>query len=160
MHLHNCRCFQKHLRMLLQSLRALCEAPWGPGSIWKYLQALMRAAGVSGRFTCGFQPDLPFADDNPACYRNLGHYQYWTFHICGSSLPQHYPQVELWMLHIKVQSNWWDWQCYEQSMYNVSLRTVAHKHSEVVVNSHLRRWVSSRLVMVVESYDCHDVFQI
>jgi len=48
--------------MLLQSLRALCFAPGGPGSIWKYLEALVRSAGVSGRFVCGFQTDLHFAD--------------------------------------------------------------------------------------------------
>ena len=33
MPLHNCRWFQKNLRMLLQSLRALCLAPGGAGSI-------------------------------------------------------------------------------------------------------------------------------
>jgi len=48
--------------MLLQSLRAHCEAPRGPGSIWKYLEALGRATGVSGRFACGFRTDLYFAD--------------------------------------------------------------------------------------------------
>ena len=48
--------------MLLQCLRALCEAPGGPGSIWKYLEALVRATGESGRFACGFRTDLYFAD--------------------------------------------------------------------------------------------------
>jgi len=33
MHLHNCSCFQDHLTMLLQSLRALCSSPGGTGSI-------------------------------------------------------------------------------------------------------------------------------
>jgi len=33
MHLHNCRCFQEHLRLPLESLRALCSAPGGSGSI-------------------------------------------------------------------------------------------------------------------------------
>jgi len=47
--------------MLLQSLRALCKAPGGSGSIWKYLEALVRATGVSGRFACGFRTDLHFA---------------------------------------------------------------------------------------------------
>jgi hypothetical protein len=37
MHLHNCRCFQEHLRLLLQSLRALCKAPWGA---WEHLEVL------------------------------------------------------------------------------------------------------------------------
>jgi len=62
MHLQNCRCFQEHLRMLLQSLRSLCFAPGGPGSIWNYLGALVRSTGVFGRFPCGFQTDLHFAD--------------------------------------------------------------------------------------------------
>jgi len=48
--------------MLLQSLRALCKAPGGPGSIWRHLEALVRATGVSGRFAWGFQTDLHFAD--------------------------------------------------------------------------------------------------
>ena len=62
MHLYNCRCFQEHLRILLQSLRADCKAPGGPGRIWKYLEAQVRATGVSGRFVCGFQTNLHFAD--------------------------------------------------------------------------------------------------
>jgi len=62
MHLYNCRCFQEHLSMLLQSLRALSKAPGGPGSIWKYLEALVRATGVSGKFACGFQTILYSAD--------------------------------------------------------------------------------------------------
>jgi hypothetical protein len=49
--------------MLLQSLRALCLAPGGPGSIWNYLAALVRSTGVSGRFACGFRTDLHFADE-------------------------------------------------------------------------------------------------
>jgi hypothetical protein len=57
-----CRCFQEHLRMLLQSLRALCYAPGGPGSIWNHLGAPVRSAGTSGRFVCGFRTDLHFAD--------------------------------------------------------------------------------------------------
>jgi len=52
--------------MLLQSLSALCKAPGGPGSIWKYLEALVRDTGVSGRSACGFPTDLHFADV-PAC---------------------------------------------------------------------------------------------
>jgi hypothetical protein len=49
--------------MLLRSLRALCKASGGAGSIWKYLEALVMATGVSGRFVCGFQTDLYFADE-------------------------------------------------------------------------------------------------
>jgi len=47
--------------MLLQSLRALCKAQGGSGSILKYLEALVKATGLSGRFGCGFQTDLHFA---------------------------------------------------------------------------------------------------
>jgi len=49
--------------MHLQSLRALCLAAGGPGSIWNYLEALVRSARVSGRFACGFQTDLHFANE-------------------------------------------------------------------------------------------------
>jgi len=59
-HLHHCRCFLEHLRMLLQSLRAHCKTPGGAGSIWKYLKALARATGVSGRFAFGCQTKLHF----------------------------------------------------------------------------------------------------
>jgi len=62
MHLHHCRCFQVHVRMHLQSPRALCNAPGGAGSIWKYLEALARATGVPGRFAYGFRTELHFAD--------------------------------------------------------------------------------------------------
>jgi hypothetical protein len=50
--------------MLLQSLRALCFAPGGPGSIWNYLGAPVTSTGVSGRFGCGFRTDLHFADES------------------------------------------------------------------------------------------------
>jgi hypothetical protein len=48
--------------MLLQSPKALCLAPGGPGSIWNYMGAPVRSAGVSWRFACGFRTDLHFAD--------------------------------------------------------------------------------------------------
>jgi len=48
--------------MLLQSLRALCLAPGGSGSVWKYLEAQVRLPGVSGRIACGFRTELHFAD--------------------------------------------------------------------------------------------------
>ena len=62
LHLANCTCFPEHLRMLLQSLRALCLAPGGPGRIWNYLGAPVRSTGVSGMLACGFRTDLHFAD--------------------------------------------------------------------------------------------------
>ena len=49
--------------MLLHSLRLLCSASGGSGSIWKYLEALVRLNGMSGRFGCSFRTDLDFADD-------------------------------------------------------------------------------------------------
>ena len=63
MHLHNCRCFQEHLRMLWQSLRAHCLAPEGPGSIWNYVGAPVRSTRVSSRFGCGFRTDLHLPDE-------------------------------------------------------------------------------------------------
>jgi len=62
MHLHHCRCFQEHVRMLLQSLRALCKAQGGAGNIWKYFEGLARATGVSGRLAYGFRTKLHFPD--------------------------------------------------------------------------------------------------
>jgi hypothetical protein len=48
--------------MLLQSLRALCKPPGGAGSIWKYLEAVVSATGVSGRYAYGFRTELHFDD--------------------------------------------------------------------------------------------------
>jgi hypothetical protein len=62
-HLLNSRCCQKHLTMLLQSLRGLCIAPEGPKSIWKYLEALVLLTGVSESLECGFWINLHFADE-------------------------------------------------------------------------------------------------
>ena len=62
MHLHNCRCFQKYLKMLFQSLRAQCLAPGGPGSIRKYLRALEQSTRGFQRFLCSIRTDLHFAD--------------------------------------------------------------------------------------------------
>jgi len=78
MHLHNCRCSQEHLRMLLQSPRALCIAPGGPGSIWNDLEAPVRSAGVSWRFACGFRTDLHFADvAQPLYYTRCNTQNHW-----------------------------------------------------------------------------------
>jgi hypothetical protein len=48
--------------MLLQSLRALCQALAGAGRIRKYLEELARAIAVPGRFEYGFRTELHFAD--------------------------------------------------------------------------------------------------
>jgi len=48
--------------MLWQSLRALCLAPGGPGSIWNQFGAPVRSTGVSRWFACGFRTDLHYAD--------------------------------------------------------------------------------------------------
>jgi len=48
--------------MLSQSLRALCLAPGGSGSIWKYLEALVTLRRESGRIACGIRTDLHFAN--------------------------------------------------------------------------------------------------
>jgi len=62
MHLCNCKCFEEHLRILLQSLKALCLAPWGLERISKYIEAQVTSTGVSGRLACRLQTDLRFAD--------------------------------------------------------------------------------------------------
>jgi len=48
--------------MLWHILRAFCKAPGGAGRIWKYLEALARATGVSERFVYSFRTELHFAD--------------------------------------------------------------------------------------------------
>jgi hypothetical protein len=62
MYLHHFRYFEEHVKMLLQSLRALSKAPWGAGSIWAYLEAVVRATRVSGTFAYRVQTELHFAD--------------------------------------------------------------------------------------------------
>jgi hypothetical protein len=68
--------------MLLKSLRALCLAPGGPGTIWNYLGAPVRPTAVSGRFACGFPTDLHFADEGEG-HQGEGHhiskmyFSYW-----------------------------------------------------------------------------------
>ena len=59
--------------MFLQSLRAHCLAPGGSGSIKKYLEALVRSPGVSGRIACCFRTDLHFADVPLHTCSNEGH---------------------------------------------------------------------------------------
>ena len=62
MHLHNCSCFQKHLTMLLHSLRALSLPPGGPGSIWKDSNAQVWSTSIFQRIASGFWTDLQFGD--------------------------------------------------------------------------------------------------
>jgi hypothetical protein len=62
MHLHCYRYFQEHVRTLLQSVIALCNAPGGVGTIWKYLEALVRAAGVAESCAYGLQTELYLAE--------------------------------------------------------------------------------------------------
>ena len=52
MPLHNCTCFQEHLRMLLYSLRALWIAAGGPGSACKNSGARVRTTGESRWLAC------------------------------------------------------------------------------------------------------------
>jgi hypothetical protein len=96
MHLHHCRCFQEHVKMLLQNLRALSKAPGRAGSISKYFEALARATRVSGRFAYGLQTELHFADVWAECCTPLP--KRWT------PAPEVGPhQLELW----KVASRDW-----------------------------------------------------
>jgi len=62
--------------MLWQSLRTICLAPGGPGSIWNYLGAPVRTTGVSRRVVCGFRTDLHFADGWLHSWDNLRTTQY------------------------------------------------------------------------------------
>jgi len=58
MHLHGCRCFQKYLGILFQSLKELCLASGRPRS----MEPLLRPWGMSGRLPYGFWTDLHFDD--------------------------------------------------------------------------------------------------
>jgi hypothetical protein len=61
-HLHKYRCVEDHLEMLWKSLRVLCKAPRGFGSIRFDLEALDRSSGVSVRDLGGIRTNLNFAD--------------------------------------------------------------------------------------------------
>jgi len=52
--------------MLLQSLRVVCFATGGPGSICKYFEAFVWLTGVSRKVDCVFQTDLHCADVIPS----------------------------------------------------------------------------------------------
>jgi len=54
--------------MLLKSVKALCSALGGPGSIWEYFEVLVRSTGLSGRLVCNIRTDLHFADVALAFY--------------------------------------------------------------------------------------------
>jgi hypothetical protein len=62
MGLHHYKCFEERVRMLLQSLTALRNTPGGAGSIWEYLEVVVRATGVSGGVVYGFLTELHFPD--------------------------------------------------------------------------------------------------
>ena len=47
--------------MILHSFIAFCKGPGRAGSIWKYLEALLRATGVSERFAYNFRTEFLFA---------------------------------------------------------------------------------------------------
>jgi hypothetical protein len=64
MYIHTCRCFQEHLRMLLQNLKAYCTAPGEARKIMKNSEALVRDNGVSGRFAYIVQTIFNVADDD------------------------------------------------------------------------------------------------
>ena len=75
--------------MLLQSLRALCLAPGGSGSVWKYLEALVTSPRVSERIVCGFRSALHLADvrnDSRVADEVLIKSRCWCWWISFSSL--------------------------------------------------------------------------
>ena len=59
--------------MLLQSLKALCKAPGGAGSIWEYLEAVVRDTRVSGRVAYGFRTELHFPDVRLSRFNTKNH---------------------------------------------------------------------------------------
>jgi len=81
----------EHLRMLLHSLRPLCLAPGGNGSIWKYLDTLVRSTRVSGRFACAFWTNLHFGE--VGCQR-------WAFHASAANE---------WIF-LSSPYGWWLWE--------------------------------------------------
>ena len=58
--------------MLLHSLKALCKAPGGAGSIWENLEAVVSATRVSGRVAYGFRTELHCADVVPCRLNEMG----------------------------------------------------------------------------------------
>jgi len=110
MHPHNYRCFQEHLRILLQSLGALCIAPGVSGSIWKDLEAMVRSTRVSGRSVCGFRTTLHFADDwssSRLCDVELRYVWKWSIrgsNNCGIAfmVSRGYVRVMLFILNVVV----------------------------------------------------------
>jgi hypothetical protein len=69
--------------MLLESLRALFKAPGRAGSIWEYLEAVVRATRVSRRFAYGFLTELHFADESFCllCLTNPHKYKVTVFSL-------------------------------------------------------------------------------
>ena len=98
MHLHNCRCCQAHLTMLLQSLRALYTAPGRPGRIWMYIGVIVRLSRVHGRFACGFQTNLHHAHE-AECPVNNHRERIGLYEVCftdNSSLERGSWGVQQW----------------------------------------------------------------
>jgi hypothetical protein len=82
------------VRIILHSLRALCKAPEGAGSICKYLEVLARATRVPGRFAYGFRTEIHFAEvmDNnmrieiEKCVFNVTKITFVRFVVSGSGV--------------------------------------------------------------------------
>jgi len=62
MHLHDCRCFQVHLRLPLKYLGAHCSAQGESGSIWDYFWAWAGSTGVTRSCVCCLRTILHYAD--------------------------------------------------------------------------------------------------
>jgi len=93
-HLQNCRCFQDHQNVLLQSLKPLCLAPVGPGCTWKYIEALVRSTAVSGRFACGFRTYLHFAAIVPPIKYSMDYWLKISFSMSYAPHKVIFPCVE------------------------------------------------------------------
>jgi len=86
--LHDCSCYDEHMGMLLQSLRAHCCTLGGPGNNWKCMTALVMSTGVGVRMECSFSTDLHFADVfmYPVKIVLHGYFQIFTVHRGTSSI--------------------------------------------------------------------------
>jgi len=114
MHLHNCRCFREHLRMLLQSLRALRKAPAGPGSVRKYSEALVKATGVSWRFTCSFRTNLHLLMNPMNAFRRMVTVGQYATVFVYNMIPTEWEETAKLRSEGDMQRDAWYW-CWVQN---------------------------------------------
>jgi len=101
-YLYNCKCFEDHLRLLLQSLKEICLAAERLWSIGKYLKALVVSTGLSWRLTCGFRTDLDFAE---AVLCQAEWLWWWEKEFPAITPPWHIVRSTPLLFHITVYAN-------------------------------------------------------